>query len=246
MVRQLPAHAGQGARPERHHAAGHERMRPSQLVEQVGGTYAEELGIDLHRHDSGEVFKWFIAAVLFGARISESLAMRTHREFQQAGVLSPSRMLDAGWDKLVELLDRGGYTRYDFKTATKLLDLSQTLQEQYQGDLNALHEDARDEADLEQRLMALGKGIGPVTVNIFLREMRGIWPQAKPLPSERAIRAARALGFIHAAAKDPARILQGLESAWRSDGMKSKDFAAFEAALVRHESQLWKRRQRGH
>lgn len=221
-------------------------MRPSQLVEQVGGTYAKELGIDLHRHDAGEVFKWFIAAVLFGARISETLAMRTHREFRQAGVLSPRRMLDAGWDRLVELLDRGGYTRYDFKTATKLLDLCQTLQQRYQGDLNALHAEARDEADLEQDLMDLGKGIGPVTVNIFLREMRGIWPKAQSLPSERAIRAAKALGFIHATMKDPARILQALEKAWQSDGMQPKDFADFEAALVRHASRLGKRRQRGH
>jgi hypothetical protein len=31
--------------------------------------------------------------------------------------------------------------------------------------------------------MGLGKGIGPTTVSIFLREMRGVWSKADPEPS---------------------------------------------------------------
>ena len=35
-------------------------------------TYAEGVGIDLKGgNDAGELFKWFLASVLFGARISE-------------------------------------------------------------------------------------------------------------------------------------------------------------------------------
>ena len=40
------------------------------------------------------------------------------------GVLSPSKILETGWDGLVEILDEGGYTRYDFKTATKILEIA--------------------------------------------------------------------------------------------------------------------------
>lgn len=213
-------------------------MRPSKLVEQVGGAYASQLGIDLSRGESAEIHKWFIAAVLFGARISEKIAVKTYREFERVGVLSPHRILDAGWDKLVAILDRGGYVRYDFKTATKLLDVNQTLVRQYKGDLNVLHASAKDASDLEQRLKNLGKGIGGITVNIFLRELRGIWRKANPAPSERVIQAAKALGFVPLSMFDPARILQTLKAAWRADRMRPEDFADFEAALVRYEAIL--------
>lgn len=220
-------------------------MHPSKLVEQVGGSYASQLGINLCRGDSAEIHKWFIAAVLFGARISEKIAAKAYREFEKAGVLSPHRIVDAGWDKLVAMLDRGGYARYDFKTATKLLDISRTLIRQYSGDLNLLHGSAADAVDLEQRIKNLGKGIGDITVNIFLRELRGIWPKAEPPPSERVLVAAYALGFLPTGLHDPARIVQALKDAWRADGMQPGDFAEFEAALVRYEAQLRRRTRHG-
>ncbi|MEM2885484.1 MAG: hypothetical protein QXF24_05280, partial [Thermoproteota archaeon] len=37
------------------------------------------------------------------------------------------------------------------------------------------------------------KGIGPVGVNIFLRELRGIWRNADPKPSSLAVEVARRL-----------------------------------------------------
>lgn len=213
-------------------------MRPSKLVEKIGGTYAAQMGIDLSRGESSEIQKWFLAAILFGARISEKIAARTYREFERSGILSPRRILDADWNRLVEILDCGGYVRYDFKTATKLLDASRALVSEYKGDLNLLHRSATDAADLERRLKNLAKGIGCITVNIFLRELRGIWPKANPLPSERVIEAAKALGFIPAGMQDPARMLQTLKAAWQADRMKPEDFADFEAALVRYEATL--------
>lgn len=213
-------------------------MRPSEIVERVGGSYARQLGIDLRSGESGEIQKWFIAAMLFGARISETIAVNTYREFERASVLSRDRIVNAGWDRLVDILDRGGYVRYDFKTATKLLNVSRTLGAQYKGDLNILHERASDTADLVQRIRGLGKGIGDVTANIFLRELRGIWAKANPLPAARVIRAARALELISARLKDPARIQQKLMDAWLADGMSLAEFSEFEAALVRVEAVL--------
>lgn len=209
-------------------------MRAAQLVAEVGGAYSTELGIDLSGAKPAEIYKWFLAAILFGARISESIAQKTYREFEHVHLLAPKKMLDAGWDRLVEVLDRGGYTRYDFKTATKLLEVNQALVQEYKGDLNALHAEAADSADLEQRLKALGKGIGDITVNIFLRELRGIWPKATPLPSEHVIRAATELAFISRGMRDKKHILESLEELWRSEGKARKDFVDFEAALVRY------------
>jgi endonuclease III len=133
--------------------------------------YSEELGIDLSQ-PAGR-FKWFLASILFGARISEAIAANTYLCFVEAGIDTPDRIIDAGWDRLVEILDSGGYVRYDFSTASKLLDIMSELKRRY-GSLETLYHEACDTKDLERRLQEF-KGIGPATTQIFLRELRGKW-----------------------------------------------------------------------
>lgn len=203
------------------------------LVKVIGGRFSPAMDIHLSSGDPREIFKWFLASILFGARISEAIVIKTYREFEKEGVLSAGRVLDKGWDGLVEVLDRGGYARYDFKTATKLLDICGAVMKRYKGDLNILHSEARDQRDLEERLKALGKGIGDTTVNIFLREMRGVWGKADPLPSDLVITAAKNLRLIPSGLQDRKEILVGLKKQWTNEGMKITDFPDFEAALLR-------------
>jgi endonuclease III len=59
------------------------------------------------------------------------------------------------------------------------------LMERYGGDVDRIHEYALDSRDLEEKLMEF-RGFGPVAVNIFLRELRGIWGKADPKPSSYA------------------------------------------------------------
>lgn len=218
------------------------RMAPVDLVASRGGCYASALGIDLAAPDAGERFKWFLAALLYGARISESLATRTWREFAGRGVLSPERILAAGWGGLVFILDAGGYVRYDYKTATKLLAVCGALVRDYGGSLDALHAAAAGPRDLEARLKALGKGVGDTTVGIFLRQLRGIWEKAEPALSPLAFRAAVELGYLGRNAVDPQRALVRLQHLWAADGRTATRFADFESALVREGLRL--RRQR--
>lgn len=215
------------------------------IVKTSGGMFSTELGIDLSRADRQETEKWFLAAMLFGARISETIAVKTYKVFEDERILTPEKILDAGWDGLVEILDRGGYVRYDFKTATKLLEVNRSLLEAYAGDLNILHEMASDPRDLEKRLKSLGRGIGDVTVNIFLREMRGIWEKAQPLPSRLVFMAAEELDLIPEKTADGSRLLQVLMDTWVDEGNDVKDFADFEAALIRYALALRKRAARG-
>jgi endonuclease III len=133
--------------------------------------YSQDLEIDLNT-PSGR-FKWFLASILFGARISEKIAFRTYKAFEEIGIDTPESILASGWDKLVAILDSGGYVRYDFSTATKLLNVNRELKERY-GSLEELHRQSSNTEDLIKKLMEF-KGIGPVTVSIFLRELRGIW-----------------------------------------------------------------------
>ena len=212
-----------------------------ELLDRLGGRFSAALGIELDRGDSGEIFKWFLASILYGARISETIASNTYREFERRGVLSPEKVLETGWDGLVEILDAGGYVRYDFKTATKLLEVMGNLQEGYGGDLNRLHAQARDPQDLEARLMGLGKGIGPTTANIFLRELRDVWEKADPLPQDLAAMAARNLGLVRAA--DRREILAELRAIWERCAPAGWQFADFEASLVRLGKDYCRRRR---
>jgi endonuclease III len=203
------------------------------LLKALGERFSSSLNIDPSSADSKEVFKWFLASILFGARISETIAINTYRQFEKEDVLSAQKIIDTGWDGLVRILDNGGYVRYDFKTATKLLEIMGALKELYQGDLNKLHLEAKDSSDLEKRLQNLGKGIGEVTVNIFLRELRGIWQKADPLPSDLVILSARNLGLLSSKLKSKKEILNELKSVYQKNKGRGKDFVDFEAGLLR-------------
>jgi hypothetical protein len=215
------------------------------LREQYPGRFSAELGIDLSQGRSREIFKWFFASVLFGARISEAIVKKTFRAFASKAIVSPKAVLETGWEGLVEILDQGGYVRYDFKTATKLLDLCRALTQDYQADLANLHTAAADPGDLEERLKSLAKGIGDVTVGIFLREMRGIWKKADPLPSDLVVMAAHHRGIVPKTVHDRRKVLAFLVKAWKHAGKRSKDFPDFEAALVRAGIELRRRGRRG-
>jgi endonuclease III len=154
-------------------------------------SYSEELGLDLSRPE--DRFRWFLASMLFAKRISSGIAKRTYMMLEEEGLTTPEEVTEAGWDRLVEVLDSGGYVRYDFSTASNLLEAVAKLQAEY-GNLENMHDVSEGPRDLEGRLMEL-KGVGPVCVNIFLRELRGIWEKADPPPSKLAQAAGQRLGL---------------------------------------------------
>ncbi len=154
-------------------------------------TYSQELGLDLRREK--DRFKWFLASILFAKRISSGIAKRTYKEFEREGIVTPEKIIGSGWDKLVEVLDLGGYVRYDFSTASNLLEIAVSLKEKY-GSLETLYTQARDSKDLENKLLEF-KGVGSTAVSIFLRELKGIWERAKPRPSPLAKEVASKLGL---------------------------------------------------
>lgn len=119
------------------------------------------------------MFKWFLACLLFGKPIQREIAQSAYEELVAAGLTSPQAILGAGWDKLVALLDRAHYVRYDFSTATKLLDVCGELKRRY-GTLANLLAQAGTPSELSRMLQQF-KHIGPVTARIFLREIRPLW-----------------------------------------------------------------------
>lgn len=139
---------------------------------------ADDLGIHLASKKEQDLFKWFLVCLLFGKPIQREIAERAYLEFATAGLLSPDAILRAGWDELVRLLDEAHYIRYDFSTATKLLDICQELKGHY-GTLTNLLAQARTPRELSAKLQEF-KHIGPTTARIFLREVRPVWYCSRP------------------------------------------------------------------
>ncbi len=150
-----------------------------EIIKKYGERYSKILEIDVDGGKEREIFKWWLAAILFGAPIQEKNAIKTYKKFEEARVISAQKILETGWQGLVNILDSGGYTRYDFKTADKLLEMSKNLTEKHKGKLSVLKKKSENETKLRENLKALAKGIGNATVEIFLREMRVAW-KVKP------------------------------------------------------------------
>lgn len=134
--------------------------------------FSTDLGIDLQSGREEDLFKWFLACLLFGKPIQQEVAKRTYLELLKAGLITPERILEAGWDELVRVLDEGHYVRYDFSTATKLLDVCRMLKEKY-GTLSIMINQSSSRKELEKRLMEF-KGVGPKTAEIFIRDLKRV------------------------------------------------------------------------
>jgi endonuclease III len=194
-------------------------------VGRIGGRFSAGLGIDVDG-GGGEIDRWALAATFFGARISAATAERTYRTFARGGLTSLSEAGAQSFEALVALLDEGGYTRYDFRTAGRLQALGRALDDRYSGTILSFGEIA-DPAELEQALAAL-PGWGPVTVALFLRELRGTWPAADPPVDDKALRAAEHLGLLRRSDRRNPRAWLG-----RLADQAQVDRRDLEASLVR-------------
>jgi len=207
---------GAGSRARRHDSAPSGGSPDALPALKRSLLYSEELAIDLNSGHERDYFRWFLASLLFGARISGTIARNTYGAFLRHGLTTPRKIVDAGWDFLVNpVMREGGYVRYDGRKSDQILRNCRALLDDYDGRLLRLHASARDARDLEARVLAL-HGVGPVTMNIFLRELRPFWRKADPEP----------LGQVAALAKQ-----MGIDlAAYRR---KSVTFARIEAGLIR-------------
>ena len=135
---------------------------------------AEDLGIDVTRGEA-ELFKWFVASFLFGKRIQRDIAAEAYRVLVERNQLdTPDRLRRSGHRRLVQLLGQARYVRYDESTAARLLKLGDKLLTEYDGRLGRLRELGETHDGVEKRLLAF-EGVGPKTVEIFLREAARVW-----------------------------------------------------------------------
>ncbi|NYD43187.1 endonuclease [Nocardioides panaciterrulae] len=162
----------------------------SALLERHGTTYAADAGIRL-ADEPAPLWQLLVLSLLLSARIRSSVAVASARELFAAGCGTPRGTRDLSWQGRVDALGRGGYRRYDFRTATQLGELAVRVLAEYAGDLRRLHERTDDlHRDLQQF-----KGIGPAGAAIFCREVQGTWTDLAPYVDELAARGADRLGL---------------------------------------------------
>ena len=147
-----------------------------ELVRAHGQTFAEEAGIPL-RNTPQPLYRLQVLAHLLSARIRGSIAVDTARSLYDAGLRDPRRMADADWQERVDALGRGGYRRYDERTATQLGEGATLLNDRWGGDLRRLRKDADGDVAELRRLLREFPGVGPSGADIFLREAQRVWPE---------------------------------------------------------------------
>jgi len=163
-------------------------MIPPEVILKNSFRYTEMYDIDIKKNP----FPWFLLSILLAARISEKNARRTFSLFVKYDLLKPEKIVDVGWDTLVEILDEGGYTRYDFKTATKIINVSKAIIKR--GGFKKILSASKNNDELIRNIKELGSGIGSVTLGIFLRELVGRY-DFNPLPDERVDVASKNIGI---------------------------------------------------
>lgn len=135
---------------------------------------ASDLDIDVRGGGESALFKWFIASFLMGKRIQADIACNAYRVIVEKHKRdTPRKLANSTHRELVAMLGEAHYVRYDESTAERLSALSQKLNADYGGSLGNIHQASENREDFEKRLQAFD-GVGPKTVEIFMREAAGV------------------------------------------------------------------------
>ena len=126
-----------------------------------------DLGIEVT--DALGVFRWLLASFLMGKRIRATVAVEAYRMLvDQQGLDTPIKLAQTSHSTLVRLLGQAGYARYDESTARRLHDLGNKVEVELVAQLEALQEGSNAEGF--KRWLLSFEGVGPKTVEIFMRE----------------------------------------------------------------------------
>src|SRR5699024_6259400 len=140
-----PVHPGPAGRspftrtsplPRLAHMTG-QRDLAHRLLTAHGRTFAADAEIT-PRDKPAPLWQLLVLSLLLSTRISSDIAVATARELFSAGWRTPGHLRESTWQERVDALGRGGYRRYDERTATRLDDAAALLLDRWKGDLRRL------------------------------------------------------------------------------------------------------------
>ncbi|MBC7442243.1 MAG: DNA methylase [Ramlibacter sp.] len=135
----------------------------------TGHMTAADLGLDLTEGADDQLFRWFLASLLFGRPIQQEVAARTCGVLIAHGLTGPAGFARYDREGLRALLDEGHYARLDYIMTDELHEVMWKLAAEH-GSVGAMVRSAASREELTATLVAF-KGIGPTTAEIFLREL---------------------------------------------------------------------------
>ncbi|MFG2647845.1 endonuclease [Streptomyces sp. NPDC048436] len=165
-----------------------------ELMKTSGQTYAAEAGIRL-TDTPQPLYRTLVLSCLLSARIRASVAVASTRALYEAGMRGPRQMADASWQQRVDALGRGGYRRYDERTATQLGDGAELVLDEWGGDLRRVRAEADGDTAVLKRRLRKVPGLGPTGADIFLREVQDVWTEYQPYLDPKVIKGAERLGL---------------------------------------------------
>lgn len=128
-------------------------MDQLRLQKKHGKLYSQELRIDVNE----EPLRWFLASILFGTRISTTIAKDTFKAYEEVGPTTPARIAWTDAWTLIQAHGQGRYVRHDGITTEYMLDIAKKLLMDYDGDLRKPDESREDPSELERRLLEFRK-----------------------------------------------------------------------------------------
>jgi hypothetical protein len=126
----------------------------------------EDLGIDLSTGKPQQLYRWFLASILFGKPIQQKVSADTYRVLIEHGLTSPKKFAVVAREPLRKLLDDGGYGRFDYQMAD-YLHATMAAVERGHGSVHRMVTSARSRDDLAKVVQQF-KGIGDTTARIFI------------------------------------------------------------------------------
>jgi endonuclease III len=129
----------------------------------------KDLNIDLSDGKPQELYRWFLACLLFGRPIQQEIAAEAYRYLIEAGLTAPEKFAEIKREPLRKLLDEANYARYDYATADELHDVMARVVDEY-GSVARMVKDADSTDEVRRRLMDF-KGVGAKTAGIYLEEL---------------------------------------------------------------------------
>lgn len=129
----------------------------------------KDLNIDLSDGKPQELYRWFLACLLFGRPIQQEIAAEAYRHLIEAGFTAPEKFADIQREPLRKLLDEANYARYDYVTADELHEVMARVTDEY-GSVARMIKGAGSAEEARKRLMDF-KGIGTKTADIYLEEL---------------------------------------------------------------------------
>jgi endonuclease III len=135
--------------------------------------HAADFDLDVLSGDN-DMFKWFLLCYLFGKPIQSNVAVTTWQLFIEEQLDTPWAIVEASDRKLVSILHKGGYTRYQHVTARSMQICMKQLINEYDGSLFLILESSLDEDEFSKRFQKL-YGVGPKIAEIFSREVEEIF-----------------------------------------------------------------------